>query len=460
MHSMYLVSLKRPCSANLAGRCAIRDPSTSETGISRAIVTVRNTNSFSMMLPVLPFETIELIIEAVGENKDINLLKELALVSHSFHQVCSKHLFATVELHDAVPRRHVASSKKGFVKLLNIRPDVVKYIRKLTYKMEYYYPQSSSIHNDDELLSPILPNFLRTIPSLNHLIITPSEWLDWNELNSSLTSAFLHLMRLPTVNHIDLSLITNFPLSSFTPSVNLHRLEILCVLPSDPIREDGEPEDGPFEFVQSGMMPKLREFHTSGSDLMAKQLLLAKGQDGLPAFNFIDLIGLSMPFERDDRNIRYILQNTRLLEKLHLRIGSDRSLVELHEILSPSARTLKVLDLTVFLYGGGSVFLGGICEELEALAGQNMLEALSLRVIADSYYETADFIGSTIQKVEGVLVKPGWSALRKVSFKLEVGCVSSERAKFSESLQSLPDKYLSHLSKLDSVAFNYSVEVF
>jgi hypothetical protein len=407
------------------------------------------------MSPVLPFEIIELIIEAVGENKDTNLLKELALVSHSFHQICSKHLFATVELHNAAPRRNVASSKKGFVKLLESRPDVVKYIRKLTYKMKY--------DDDDDLLSPILPNFLRTIPSLNYLIITSSGWMDWNDLNSSLTSAFLHLMHLPTVNHIDLSVITNFPLSSFTPSVNLHRLDILDVIPEFPFLE--EPEDGSLLFFQSGMMPKLREFHISGSNLIAKQLLFAKGQDGRPAFNFVDLIGLSMPFEeRDVRNIRYILQNTKLLEKLRLRIGFDRSLVELHDVLSPSAGTLKVLDLTVSYSNWISVFLGGICEELETLAGRNVLEDLSFRVHVDDD-ETEDFIlGSIIQKVEGVLVKPGWSALRSVSFKFLVFCLrtveSDDRAKLSESLQSIPDKYLSHLSKLDSVAFNYSVEVF
>ena len=50
------------------------------------------------MLAGLPFDIIVLIIDIVGENKDINLLKELALVSHSFLQICSKHLFATVEL--------------------------------------------------------------------------------------------------------------------------------------------------------------------------------------------------------------------------------------------------------------------------------------------------------------------------------------------------------------------------
>ena len=88
---------------------------------------------------VLPFDIIALIIDIVGENKDTNLLKDLSLVSHSFHQICSKHLFATVELHDADWDYHLASSKKGFVKLIKSRPDVVNYIRKLTYKVGYTY---------------------------------------------------------------------------------------------------------------------------------------------------------------------------------------------------------------------------------------------------------------------------------------------------------------------------------
>jgi hypothetical protein len=79
-----------------------------------------------------------------------------------------------------------------------------------------------------------------------------------------------------------------------------------------------------------------------------------------------------------------------------------------------------------------------------------MLEALSLEVDVDGH-ESEDFIGSTIRNVEKVLVKPGWSALRQVSFKVAITCCLVSRedsAKLSEALQSLP--YLSHLSKFES----------
>jgi hypothetical protein len=387
----------------------------------------------STMSTVLNFDIIALIIDIVGENKDTNLLKELALVSHSFLQICSKHLFATVDL-------HIASSKERFLKLLKSRPDVVNYIRKLTYKVNY--PTRPSFNNDDHLLLPIL----RRIPLLNCLKINASH-SDWNILDSSLTSALLHLMHLPTVNHIDLSSINNFPLSSLTQSVNLHRLDIYQ------LRADGSPEI----VVLSKMMPQIREFHTLYSPLSTK-LLHAKTQDGRPAFNFMDLRRLSINFyyPEDEQNIRYLLQNAKLLEELHLSesVPHYQNLVML---LPPSARTLKVLSLTVFLHSVHQ----WIYEELEAMAGHNMLEALSFEVRVGGL-GTEGSIGSIIQNVATVLVKPGWFALRQVYFKVlfkrsKVSRMDRAQKVLLEKLQSLPDKYLSHLPKL--VAFNFVAKV-
>ena len=90
-----------------------------------------------------------------------------------------------------------------------------------------------------------------------------------------------------------------------------------------------------------------------------------------------------------------------------------------------------------------------------------MLESLSIEVHI-SGHETEDFIGSTIQKVEKILVKPGWSALRQVSLEVSIACCFISRedsAKLYEALQSLPVKYLSQLSKLESIAFNYSAHL-
>ena len=397
------------------------------------------------MSPVLPFDIAAIIIDIVGENNDMNLLKELALVSHSFLQISSKHLFATIEL-QAVSKHNVTSSKRGFIKLLQSRPDVVNHIRKLTYMIE---PNQFVPSTDDEL-SPILPNFLQAISGLNYLKISAPA-ADWIKLDSSLKSALLHLMHLPTINHIELSYIYNFQLSNFTPSVNLLRLDMTCVF--DNLYEE--------EFIfQLEMMPKLREFHTSDSSWLTTKLLKAKGQDGQPAFNLKDLRRLSLSSDEfeDEWNNRYLLQNVKLLEKLHFSFGHGGRLVGLHDLLSPSAHTLKVLDLTVFILNES---VSELCVELEAMAGHNILEALSF----DVHIHVDDIencIRSIIEGVEKALVKPGWSALRQVSFEFSFGYWGKTKenvANLSKALQQyLPDKH-PNISKLKIVAINSSYVV-
>jgi hypothetical protein len=126
-------------------------------------------------------------------------------------------------------------------------------------------------------------------------------------------------------------------------------------------------------------------------------------------------------------------------------------------LLSPIAGALKVLDLSVPLTDDVLLPLVGLCEELEAMAGHSMLEALSLEVEV-TCFQTKDFIGPIFQKVEKTLVKHGWFALRQVSFKVSVtydmgGWSLAER--LSDALQPLPDEYLSYLPKFESVAFNF-----
>ena len=411
---------------------------------------------------LLPFDIIAYIIDTVGENGDTNLLKELALVSRCFHQLCCKYLFATVDLSlsgSGSPwNPQVPSPKKRFVRLLESRPDVVKYIRELTYEVEWLNDPPLSLPSqstEDYLLSPILPNILRTITRLNYLTIDASN-LSWNEINPYLTSAFLHLMHLPTINHIGLSLIRNFPMSSLSPSVNLLWLELSCMSFIDPLEKE--------IVVQSEMMPKLRELHTPGSFELTMMLLHAKTQDGQPAFNIMNLRRFSSYFE-DKWDLLYLLQNAKLLEILHLTVEEGESLEGLHEILSASPRTLNVLAFLAFVYETSDGFfpqpLEGVCEGLEALAGHNRLEDIifEFKVSAD-YDETEGAIGSLIEDVKKLLAKPGWSALRRVYFKVLIfRSLVVKNAELLEALRTLFDKHFSHSSKVGSVALNFSVYI-
>ena len=165
----------------------------------------------------------------------------------------------------------------------------------------------------------------------------------------------------------------------------------------------------------------------------------------------------------DERNIQYLLQNAKLLEELHLSVGASDGLLGLRDILSSGARALKVLDFIVSpspSYDSLNLRLAGLCEGLEAMAGHNMLEALIFDLRVDDQKETEDSIGSEVQRMEKVLLKPGWSALRQVSFKITLIQFGTPNLELHKALEKiLPEKYLNHLSKLESVAFDYSVDL-
>ena len=76
------------------------------------------------------------------------------------------------------------------------------------------------------------------------------------------------------------------------------------------------------------MIPKIRKIDTLESTLPTKNLKLlhAKRQDGRPAFDFMDLRQLSMASTclEDELNMRYLLQDAKLLEKFHLTFEADR----------------------------------------------------------------------------------------------------------------------------------------
>jgi len=263
-------------------------------------------------------------------------------------------------------------------------------------------------------------------------------------------------MRLPTVNHIELSFIPDFPLASFTPSVNLLRFDILfCLCP-------GEFEDVDVLEVVVQSMPRIREFRTSRSALLTSRLLHAKREDGQPVIDFTELRRLSICLN-DEENIRYLLQNAKLLERLHLTVEHHEDLMGLHDIISTCAPTLKVIDMSISFYDNLDLPpLTVLCEELEEMAGHNSLETLSFKIQLGGD-ETEDSVGSAVQNVAKILVNPGWSSLRQVLLQISIPCCRGvpweDNTEFSEALKSLPDKYLSHLSKPKSVTFNYSAHV-
>ena len=408
-----------------------------------------------------PFDIITLIIDIVGEKNDRDLLWKLSLVSHSFNQICIKYLFASIELYDEQP-----NSKVGFVKLLERIPEAANHIRKLTYFCEKSSSQSSRDFAYLLRVSSIqnFSNLLRTLSRLNSLKVSTdievyTNGLNWNKIDSSLTSAFLYLMHLPSINHIDLSLIQDFPLLNFTTSPILHRLDLSYMTRSDLPNSPEELYSS--EIIQSTTTTTIREFYSYFSTLLTTKLLYAIRHDGQPAFDFTNLRVLSTCLV-DPWNVRYLLQIANSLEELHISYGPEQSIVMIGDTFHNSPSALKVLGFTVTsgIYG---IYLHqrlvGLCEVLEDMitAGRsNVLESLSFDLHVDEQ-EVEDTIGFQVQRIENVLVKPAWFALRQVSFKITfIQYETGPSMRLNQALETLPEKYLDRLSKLESVDFNYS----
>jgi len=257
-------------------------------------------------------------------------------------------------------------------------------------------------------------------------------------------------MHLPTIKFIDLESINNFPGYGLFTSENLLRLEI-CQMVLDSHLSDNE--DGTLGMVlESEVMPKIRELRISEAHELTMKLLLAKMEDGQPAFKFVDLRLLSFAFTQseDIRVFQYFIQNARFLETLHLSITQSYTVMGLHAVLAPRARTLKSIELSASLetvIGNVRLPLAGFCKELEAMAGRNILEEVVFELFLD-VKDKEESIGPIVQNVERAVLRPGFPALRRVIFKFHCLERRSERdaAELTEALESsLPEKYLSHL---------------
>ena len=112
---------------------------------------------------------------------------------------------------------------------------------------------------------------------------------------------------------------------------------------------------------------------------------------------------------------RDILQNAKLLEKLHLSVCLCRVLLEgLHDILSPCTHFIILKTLISQYPYMKNPRISLFRYRFQAFARNRKrwrgLKTLSFEVNVDGY-ERQNLIGSIIQIVEKVLVKPGWTAL-------------------------------------------------
>ena len=199
-------------------------------------------------VPVLPLDIIENIIDILI-NDDANGLQYVtafSLVCQSFLPFCRKHIFSSIHIKLDDSYTHPLTGNpysEAFGRLLLKTPAIAKYVRHLNICIIRQDIIRRSYAGSGYLFGQVP----RQLTRLQSLTIWHSHYPhnDWNNNSSSMQRSLLNLMHLPTLSHLNLRWISNFPISELITCTNLKHLSV-------------------------------EEFHITGEDEQAASLLLHK----------------------------------------------------------------------------------------------------------------------------------------------------------------------------------------
>jgi len=249
---------------------------------------------------VIPLDVYELIIDSLAEDdKELTTMRACSLVSRAFLPLSRKHIFASIKISSLL--RRTSPSIDKFVHLIERNPEISEYVR----KFNYYITTRDHI-----------PHTLRELTKLKSLTLWySSENKPVWRTNWPMRSALLHLMQLPTLSHLKLCWITNFPVSDLIYSSSLKHLKIDH---TNFAAEDVVPPSTTPLPRKSVCLCKYSAGLRSAS--ATKKLVEAKRPDGLPIVDFTELTKVTANFDyQEDINvIQPIFIQAKQLEEIDL----------------------------------------------------------------------------------------------------------------------------------------------
>ncbi|KAF9479549.1 hypothetical protein BDN70DRAFT_684630 [Pholiota conissans] len=162
-----------------------------------------------MSIPV-PLEILAQIIDTVAEeDPQFVAIKTCSLVCFEFVHLCRKHIFASIFLCNAPQLQ----------RLLSTTPEIANHIRSLEYCILVEDLANASLFETFTKITRLKSLTLEfNYTDENH------HFLPWND--NPLRPAILHLMHLPTLNHLKLENINSFLLSDLMLCTNLDWLDL------------------------------------------------------------------------------------------------------------------------------------------------------------------------------------------------------------------------------------------
>ncbi|KAF8150700.1 hypothetical protein B0H34DRAFT_665812 [Crassisporium funariophilum] len=392
--------------------------------------------------PALPLDVAGIIVDALGDEQDMNALKACSLASRIFVPLSRKHILSTVQINDAFSELPSPPETSNLVALLSSpNPDVPNYIRKFEFRLTEYDLEHRS-----------LPSLLQKITKLDSLYLWShgTEKIDWLQIPKPMRNALLHLMRLPTLTHLRLRWFQNFPVSDIAPCTNLISLNVEHV--------EFAEIDTP---AAVSTPPKLQEYIVGDKSALSTHMLLdAVLENGNSAFDFTGLKKLNAIYEEDEdvSATERLLKDVKTLETLELFVCTAAPFQNLAKFMAQNARTLKTLNLRIHLdEGEESDPLLGLCEELEAVSDNNVVETIEMtvEVSTDTDCSTGDDWG----RLDKVLNKPVWPKLKHVTLDIGIYVYSNDGEALKEALDLLPQIQLGRLADSKTVDFKFTTHI-
>ncbi|KAF8966544.1 hypothetical protein BDZ97DRAFT_2073981 [Flammula alnicola] len=391
----------------------------------------------------LPFEIEETIVDilATEDDEDLSSVKACSLVRQEFLPLCRKHIFASVVLNDC----NVVSPSPTtpmLERLLSKTPEIAYYIRKLDYNIVL-----------QDFTSPSTQGCLKRISRLQFLRVWHyGRWkFDWS--SNRLRPALLHLLHLPTLTHLDVFAIDNFVLSDLTPCVNLKRLDI------------GQSTTVAAENTFSATLPdhsiRLNEFVARIRTAMAiMKICTAQRPDGQPLIDFSSLTNITITLEKHDdiEASQELFKRCGQLTDVYISFWNPTLVWPgLADMLRPSMQTLKHVDMAIHVNDADDDPLASLPSELEDMCNnKNIIENISILVnVATDPSDCKR--GDEWGRLDTVLTRSGWPALKQISLAIEIGSYYSDDVELEVALQKLPETQFPRLSSSKSVSFEFKV---
>ena len=377
-------------------------------------------------VPVLPLDVIDNIIDILfnDDTKSLPYVKAFSLTCQSFLPLCRKHMFSSISIHIG---DFFLNDEVRFLL------DIARYVRRLNILIDHRYCKSECSFDQVS----------RQLTGLKSITIwCSSQWgssMFWKDISSSARCSLLSLIHLPTLTHLDLKQIHDFPISALITCTNLKHLAVNGHLIAD------ENDDALSSVSHKPI--QLEVFETTVT-LTVLKLLASKCSDGRPVLDFTLLKKVLLVFKQHGTDqTGQILSGTQQLRDISLTFLIGFGRMAIAEMVTPSLQTLKRLHLT---FKGWSFTdpVSDLCDELNKISGKNRLECIEIE---------SDYLSLEMCGLEEVFLSSGWLMLKRVSLTVTIH-VLEENSPSTRIIESALQERLPGLMSSKNFDFLFTVQ--